>query len=110
MARRIMDFTHRSQTPDLSALRAEMARLRSEIAAAAEGGTRRARARTSSLGEAASDRVAELQHEAEALLASASRELAQLEARAGAAVRAHPLQSVGLALVVGFLIALVIRR
>lgn len=112
MARRTTDPLREAagEMPDAAALRLEMKRLRAEIEKASGQAATRGRAEIGRMGDAATERVAELLKEGEALLGEIGRELSRFEERTGAVVRERPLQSVGVALVVGFLLALLFRR
>ena len=96
--------------PDLDGLRTEMARLRSEIEAASRNAAGSGRDKLARGADAAQQQLDGMLEDGERLLGDLGRELRQIEDRAVAAVRDRPVQSIGIALVLGFLIALLFRR
>ncbi|PZQ52484.1 MAG: hypothetical protein DI556_02200 [Rhodovulum sulfidophilum] len=96
--------------PDLDDIRKEMHALRRQMEkmtsrAVAEGSDHVARLRNQ-----ASGRATDLYADGEALLSELGRELRHYEKRARSTVRAHPGQTLAVALGVGALIALLWRR
>lgn len=97
-------------SPDLGAIRDEMKQLRAQIETATRGAARAGRTRFDRAKVSASDTMDDLVGEAEARLEEFGNELAHYEQRAIATVRERPMQSIGIALAVGFLIAFFFRR
>ncbi len=100
----------RDAAPDMDALREELAALRKQVAdlvgAAAADGQAKARR----IGKEAFDTAGSLARDGEALAADVGRELLRAERRAVEVVRERPGQSLALALGLGLVIAVLLRR
>lgn len=88
-----------AEKPDSDDLAAEVAALKKDIADLA-----------SSLGRAGKAKAAEGRAAGEAALEDIEREWHDLESRLGERVRRKPLQSLGIAALIGFFIAILMRR
>lgn len=100
----------RDAAPDMDELRRELAALRKQVAdlvgsAAADG-----QAKARRMGKEALGTASVLARDGEALAADAGRELLRAERRAVEVVREHPGQSLALALGLGLVIAVLLRR
>ncbi|MER2507509.1 hypothetical protein [Amaricoccus sp.] len=100
----------RDAAPDMDDLRKELAALRKQVAdlvgAAAADGQKKARR----LGKEAFDTVSLLTHDGEALASDVGRELRRVERRAVETVRERPGQSLAVALGLGLVVAVLLRR
>lgn len=103
-----------SDLPDANDLRKELAQLRGQVEKMMGKASSNGGAQIRRLGADASDRVGGLLHEGEALFGDVGRgvgrELRNVEKQATATVRERPVQSVALAIGVGFALAFLLRR
>lgn len=99
-----------SDLPDLSDIRKEMNALRRQMEKMSGRAVSDGSDQLRHLRERASGKATDLYSDGEALLGDLARELRVYEKRARSTVRAHPAQTVAVALGLGALIALLWRR
>ena len=91
-------------------LSAEVAAMRKDLSELGESVTRMGKARVASLKSTARKRAAEGLETGEAALADLTAEIESLEGRIAAETRDRPFRALGIAGLIGFMLAMILRR
>jgi len=91
-------------------LSAEVAAMRQDLSELGESVTRMGKARVASLKSTARKRAAEGLETGEAALADLTAEIESLEGRIAAETRDRPFRALGIAGLIGFMLAMILRR
>lgn len=96
--------------PDVETLRSEMETLRAQIEKLVGDASSSGGAQVRKFKSKASARANDLMHDGEAILGEVGKELRLVEKHAGKAIHDRPVQSLAVALGVGFALAILLRR